>query len=223
LIDLTITTDPMNANNHVAEYNRTGDFEWTNAQFILDHRMDLSARNKFELKVYFPSSNDYTGELTPTVAIKLQNSLLGPDAWTTQTEVKLDVTEFDTWVLLVFDFSVAADIVDYDQVVIQLGGEGHFVAGQFYFDDKYLSDNSAISEYQLTKTSVYPNPASDVLYLEDGRNFKQVQIFSLTGQMVYHSEELTRSINLNGMPKGIYTLQAKGFDEQLHYAKFIIE
>lgn len=136
--EMLTTTDPVDGNNTVADYNRSGNFPYCNAQFVLEHRMDLTERNKFELAVYFPSSNDYSGPLNPTAAIKLQNSKLGGDAWTTQTEVLLTVEEFDTWVTLLFDFTVAADRDDYDQVVVQLGGEGHSVPAQFYFDNLYL-------------------------------------------------------------------------------------
>lgn len=153
LVPLTIVADPMNAANHVAEYNRSGSFEWTNAQFILDHRMNLTERNKFEIKVFLPSTNNYTGLLTPTVALKLQNSLLGPNAWTTQTEVKLTVTTFDAWVTLVFDFSAVADRQDYDQVVVQFGGEGHLVAGLFYFDDIRLLDAAPLLQQVLNLQS----------------------------------------------------------------------
>ena len=132
------TTDPVDPTNTVGDYNRSGTFEWANAQTIIDHRLDLSERNKFELMVYFPSSNDYIGALTPTAAIKLQNSLLGGNAWTTQAEVVQTVTVFDEWVTLVFDFEAWNATIDYDQIVIQFGGEGHFVPGQFYFDDLYL-------------------------------------------------------------------------------------
>ena len=138
MVELQTTADPVDGSNTVADYNRSGAFQYTNAQFDLDFRMDLTERNIFQLDVYFPSSNDYSGALTPTAAIKLQNSLLGGNAWTTQTEVKLTVTEFDTWVTLTFDFSAVADREDYDQVVVQLGGEGHSVPGQFYFDNLYL-------------------------------------------------------------------------------------
>lgn len=138
LVALTTSTDPEDQNNTVGDYNRSGGFQWTNAQFILDHRMDLSERNKFELDVYFPSSNDYSGDLANTAAIKLQNSLLGGNAWTTQTEIVLTVTEYDQWQTLLFDFSAIADSINYDQVIIQFGGEGHWAPGQFYFDNLYL-------------------------------------------------------------------------------------
>ncbi len=126
---------PVDPNNTVGDYNRSGGFEWANAQTILDHRLDLSERNKFEIQVYFPSTNDYTGALTPTAAIKLQNSLLGGNAWTTQAEVVQTVTVFDEWVTLLFDFDGWNTSIDYDQIVVQFGGEGHLVPGQFYFDN----------------------------------------------------------------------------------------
>jgi PKD repeat protein len=140
LVPLNIVDDPVNPANHVADYNRSGSFEWTNAQFILDHRMDLSERNQFQMKVFFPSTDNYAGSLTDSAAVKLQNSLLGEFAYTTQTEIVLPVGQHDQWITLQFDFSDIADSVNYDQVVVQFGGEGHFEPGQFYFDDFNLMD-----------------------------------------------------------------------------------
>ncbi len=138
LVNLSIVADPVNPGNHVADYNRSGGFLYTNAQNILDHRMNLTNRHVFEMRVYFPSSNDYSGALTTTAAIKLQNSLLGPNAWTTQTEILQTVTTFDQWQTLTFDFGSVANRDDYDQLVIQMGGENHLIPGQFYFDDLVL-------------------------------------------------------------------------------------
>ncbi len=133
LTNLAITTDPVNPANHVADYNRSGTFDYTNTQFTLNHRMDLSSRRRFEMRVYFPSTNNY-GTLTSTAAVKLQISLLGANAWTTQTVISQTVTQFDQWVTLTFNFTTAADSVNYDQIVVQLGGEGHYTPAQFYFD-----------------------------------------------------------------------------------------
>ncbi len=135
LQDLTIVEDPVNPSNNVAFYNRSGKFLYTNAQVILDHRMDLTKRNEFRIKVFFPSTNNYSGALTQTAALKLQNSMLGGNAWTTQAEVVKPVNVLDSWVTLIFDFSAAADSVNYDQIIVQLGGENHPELGVFYFDD----------------------------------------------------------------------------------------
>jgi len=223
LVDLPIVVGPVEPANHVAEYNRSGNFEWTNAQFVLDHRMDLSTRNMFELKVWFPSSNDYSGDLTPTAALKLQNSLLGPDAWTTQTEVKVTVEEFDTWVTLIFDFSAVADREDYDQVVVQLGGEGHFVPGMFYFDDIELQDPTGIADQSIFSAKVYPNPATDVLYFENAETLQNVSIFSINGQLLYKADNVINSVDLRNFSPGLYTLRASGFDGEQFHAKFIVK
>ena len=139
---LPLIADPVVPANNIGDYNRSGSFLYTNAQCVLDHRMDLSTRNTFNLRVYFPSSNDYTGALSPTAALKLQNSLLGGNAWTTQEEIVLPVINFDQWVTLSFDFGYASARDDLDQVVVQLGGEGHNIPGQFYFDDFELLGGS---------------------------------------------------------------------------------
>jgi len=220
LVDLTIVADPMNAENHVADYTRSGAFEWTNAQFILDHRMDLNVRNKFEIKVYFPSTNDYTGDLTPTLALKLQNSLLGGEAWTTQTEIKLTVDEFDTWVTLEFDFSEVSDREDYDQVVVQFGGEGHFVAGQFYFDDISLMDNSSIWEQGVKAFEIFPNPVSDKFVIDGIENISSVKIYNMQGQVVAETGNAS-VVNVSQLANGIYQVVAETSDGDLHTSKML--
>jgi PKD repeat protein len=157
LTNLVITTDPVNPNNHVADYNRSGTFDYTNAQFTLNHRMDLTSRKKFEMRVYFPSINDYTGTLTPTAVVKLQNSLLGANAWTTQTVKSKAITQFDQWVTLEFDFTTQADSVNYDQIVVQLGGENHFTPAQFYFDMFRLlpATTFVVADFTATPRSGY--------------------------------------------------------------------
>ncbi len=208
LVDLTVGEDPVDPTNHVADYNRSGSFEWTNAQFILNHRMDLTERNKFDLDVYFPSSNDYTGLLTPTAAIKLQNSLLGGNAWTTQTEVKLDVTDFDQWVTLQFDFSGVADSVNYDQVVVQLGGEGHFVPGMFYFDNLVLLNPTAIAENGMKTVQVMPNPVTDRFAINSEEEIQQLTIYTLTGSQVNVNKTGRNSYDASGLTPGVYAIVA---------------
>jgi hypothetical protein len=222
-VPLTITTDPVNSSNHVADYNRSGTFEWTNAQFVLNHRMDLHQRKLFELEVYFPSTNNYTGSLTPTASIKLQNSLLGPNAWTTQTEVKETVQTFDQWVTITFDFSLAADSMNYDQVVVQLGGEGHLETAQFYFDDIQLLDSSiSVQEKPAEFLSVYPNPVSETLYISSVKNLSLVEIFNATGQRVDFIRDITQQIQVGYLPAGLYSIVAHTFNGEYFITKVLV-
>jgi PKD repeat protein len=145
----------LNTSAKVAKiYRPSTSHGYTNANFVLDYRMDLSTRNVFKMLVYFPSGE--TGD--KKVSLKLQNSLKGADAWKTQAEIIKTFDTEDTWIEVTFDFTVEADITHgqdydastltiektyYDKIVVQLGGETDWStgspvlppAGTFYFDD----------------------------------------------------------------------------------------
>ncbi|MGV3705576.1 MAG: PKD domain-containing protein [Arcticibacter sp.] len=105
--------------------------QYGNLQTTLDYRLDLSSRNKFKMMVFFPGGNEYPA-VKQQVAVKLQNSLAGGNAWQTQKEVIQQVPELNKWVELTFDFSSISSVTMYDQIVIQPGGEGHQTPGIFY-------------------------------------------------------------------------------------------
>jgi len=111
------------------------------------YKYDLTDQHIIKVKVYLPSYNDYTTEglvagdwitnkhLQKTVAVKLQDSSLGDNAWSTQAEISMDNLPTDTWVELTFDFSSYKLRTDFDSIVLQFGGEGHSMPGLFFFDD----------------------------------------------------------------------------------------
>ncbi|RZK58257.1 MAG: hypothetical protein EOO87_00710 [Pedobacter sp.] len=129
---------PINTSAKVGYYEKlTGEAgQYGNLNVTMPYRFDLTTKNKIKLKVYFPGENDFT-KVKPTVAIKLQNSLLGGNAWQTQLEVVKTLTsaQYNKWIELEFDFSPNASQVLYDKIVVQLGGEGHQNPGIFYIDD----------------------------------------------------------------------------------------
>lgn len=142
----------INTSNKVYRYQKTTAF-YSNLSFTApDYKFDLTTQNKIRVKVYIPSYNDYETEnavagdwitekrLRPQLAVKLQNSDMGDNAWQTQTEIiKRDLTK-DRWLELEFDFSSVSDRQDYDKIVIQFGGEGHAGQGLFFFDDFTFSE-----------------------------------------------------------------------------------
>lgn len=138
---------PINESNKVYRYIKTAGF-YSNLSFTAaDYKFDLSKQNKIKLLVYIPSFNDYDTEndaagdwiaekrLRPQVAVKLQNSEMGGNAWQTQTEIVKADLQTNKWLELEFDFSTVKEREDYDKIVIQFGGEGHSGQGIFYFDD----------------------------------------------------------------------------------------
>ena len=129
---------PINTSTKVAFYEKWtgGDGQYGNLNVTLPYRFDLAAKNKIRMKVFIPGSNDFT-KVKSMVAIKLQNSLLGGNAWTTQIEIAKTITpdQYNKWIQLEFDYSGSADQTLYDKIVVQVGGEGHPEPGIFYIDD----------------------------------------------------------------------------------------
>mgnify|MGYP000026172958 CR=1 FL=1 len=129
---------PVNTSAKVGYYEkRTGaDGQYGNLNVTLPYRFNLTTTNKIRLKVFFPSGNDFT-KTPATISVKLQNSLLGGNAWQTQTEIvkTLTTVQYNTWTQLEFNFSGISAQTLYDKIVVQLGGEGHPNPGIFYIDD----------------------------------------------------------------------------------------
>jgi len=138
---------PVNTSSKVFLYQKTSAF-YSNIYFSTNaYKFDLTEQNKVKMKVFIPSYNDYLGtydvagswisvnQLQHQVAVKLQDSSLGGNAWTTQTEVVKANLESDKWIELTFDFSSVSNRQDYDKIVIQFGAEGHAAPGIFFFDD----------------------------------------------------------------------------------------
>ena len=149
----------INTSNKIAKYHR-GTVRFANVSFGVPVNLNLTQRNKFKMKVYFPSSNTYYANYTnqafnwgeaenstfntyyqahhnPTIEVRLQNGERD-DPWNEQKGIAKVVTQFDTWVEYEFDFSSESAIKTYDRILIQMGGEPKIIDGIFYFDDLEL-------------------------------------------------------------------------------------
>ena len=137
----------VNTSGKVFLYQKSGGF-YSNVSFTASgYKFDLAEQNKVTIKVFIPSYNDYTtsfatagswvsnDKLKSQVAVKLQDSSLAGNAYTTQTEIVKGDLAKDKWIDLTFDFSGVSTRLDYDKIVIQFGAEGHAAHGIFFFDD----------------------------------------------------------------------------------------
>ncbi len=104
-------------------------------------------------------------------------------------------------------------------------GGGNYVTGlggQFDFSNpftegyqllpRYLSDfqilyNTKNQELQ-TKVSVFPNPTSNIVFLETAEVIDRIQLNNTLGQMVRVIEQpnLREQVNVSNLPKGVYTV-----------------
>lgn len=84
-------------------------------------------------------------------------------------------------------------------------------------------DASSINEVTLQKMKVYPNPATDVIHLENIKGLAEVKVYTMTGQVVYQSQEIVSSIDVSNFPTGIYSISATDIDGQQYISKFMVQ
>nr|WP_243878603.1 T9SS type A sorting domain-containing protein [Winogradskyella sp. DF17] len=78
-------------------------------------------------------------------------------------------------------------------------------------------------EQALTDITIYPNPASDTIYLEGLQGaISSIEIFSITGQLVKQIEKDFVTINVKPLETGVYFLKINSKDKQ-RILKFIKE
>jgi hypothetical protein len=84
----------------VAKYSKT-DQQWANAYMQLPpgYRFDLRQRSTFKVMVY--------GEAGQEILLKLENTDLGGNAWTTGVELRHTIQESNTWEVMEYDFAGA--------------------------------------------------------------------------------------------------------------------
>jgi len=132
------------------------------------------------------------------------------------------VYAFDQWLTLFYGFSTVADSVNYDQVVVQFGGEGHFVPGQFYFDDiDLLIDVIGVPESEVPTFEIFPNPAQEQIRVSNFGLIESINIFTMTGSKVLSENQTGGSINITDLKPGIYLMIIMDVNGQNHQRKFI--
>ncbi|MEL6970615.1 MAG: T9SS type A sorting domain-containing protein [Bacteroidota bacterium] len=76
---------------------------------------------------------------------------------------------------------------------------------------------TATRELQGVEIAIYPNPTSDVLYLEHGTSVNlQVELLNVNGQLVRAFPENAQTLNVEGIPSGVYLLKVQQLST-LHY------
>ena len=138
---------PINESRGVLLYNKTA-HNASNVQFTASgYRFDLTEQNIVSFLIFVPSWNDFetpdpapqgwatAPNLQPRVAVRLENTLMGGNAWQTRAQREFLDLPLDTWVEIVADFSAFSTREDFNRIIIQIGGEGHNREGIFFIDD----------------------------------------------------------------------------------------
>jgi uncharacterized delta-60 repeat protein len=84
----------------------------------------------------------------------------------------------------------------------------------------YIDSNLSLDTFTEKSTAFYPNPATDILHVQD--NVKSVKLFSILGKQIEVSNE-NNSINVSNLDKGVYLIQLILADDKIVNSKLIKE
>ena len=82
--------------------------------------------------------------------------------------------------------------------------------GKFGAQATYMLDvttPAGIEEVALESTTVYPNPATDVLNINTNENVQRVEIFNMQGQLVKAENGTVNHISVKDLSNGLYTVK----------------
>lgn len=87
-----------------------------------------------------------------------------------------------------------------------------YIPGQYYLDDIYVWDitnGSAGVEENTITSSIYPNPASDILTIESNQEIKNITIISLDGKVVLteSANGMTTQVTVSNLIQGSYVVE----------------
>lgn len=95
-------------------------------------------------------------------------------------------------------------------------------------NDTFLMNNEDCFIVHVTAVSVeevaiendirlYPNPATDVLHIENSEQYKEAVIYNSTGKLIISSSIETGSIDISTLPAGLYFLKLEGDMPSQHH------
>lgn len=126
-----------------------------------------------------------------------------------------DIPQVTEWVLKSFDLSSVTEVNDNAELLFKilfvgLGADG--TSGNNRIDNLSVTGNpSGVSVPTELKKSliVYPNPASDVVYIENLSNGSKVYVFSVTGRLLTQAVALnsTTQLNVSKLVPGVYIIK----------------
>jgi len=99
-----------------------------------------------------------------------------------------------------------SNIADKNNVALRFkftSGYGNLV----WLDNIVVTEGAGVEDNEATELSIYPNPVSDVLYLNASAPIKDVQIFNLQGQLVRAISGDVHEISVADMADGVYMIK----------------
>ncbi len=113
------------------------------------------------------------------------------------------------------------------QLLYQYWDSGNSAWKNNYKIDYYYSvmETQSVSQVEQTNVQVYPNPASDFLFVKSDNKLDKVLVLNMNGQVVYNSPKLqgqTTVIDMTAFSKGAYLVQIKDSKGNISTRKVIV-
>lgn len=186
----------------------------------LESFIDFKGNKQVKMKVLM----DHIGKVTAKVEIF--GNTVPP------VEVTKDNTKVNEWEEMVFNFAAAPDQPSHNRFTIffDIATTGTGTEVTNYFDDIVIGNGacgivSVLNPPSLEPMVVAPNPATNVLRVENFQDISRIEIFNTLGQRVAWlntAGDGQTEIDVTRFPAGLYSLT--GFDRQgkpAGYAKFV--
>lgn len=201
----------INTSNKVAEFIE--DPAGNNFAGMFNNGLPAQVFMNLNKKITMKVLMDHPAE----VVFKLENAAAGLN--TGDTKVKY--TTPNEWQTLTWDFSghplpdnaiatVLAIIMDFDNIPT--------ATKKYYFDDIAIGDANcspatSVRDLHVDQLSIYPNPASEELTVDNSASLFRYELFNAVGQRVgtfVTTGQAAITIPLNGLDRGMYLLA--GYD-----------
>ena len=101
------------------------------------------------------------------------------------------------------------------------GGQGYFPLSLYFQGKNSTATNVGIKEfnYNLSNTSLYPNPANDVIYVRTENVVKQIIIYNILGQPILYSS--SKTVDVAALQSGLYYMKIQFDNNQILVKSFV--
>ncbi len=106
------------------------------------------------------------------------------------------------------------------RIVFDIGNSNEdFYVTDIKFEEIYIQWPTNVESFSGYETSIYPNPASDVITINNLDNFQSFAIINMQGALI-KSKSLYQNLNqieINDLPPGLYIVKLKGENKTISH------
>ncbi len=149
---------------------------------------------------------------------------------TKSVETEATTSMSEAWETLVFDFSNEAEgtaEIDFSytynkaSIFFNFGSNGTGLT--YFWDDMFFYDPTGINNSKVESLNVYPNPATNNIYIANSEKLSEISIYSVNGKMVYNSNNPSNTIDISNLTSGTYAIRAMDLSGKIYTKSLIIK